>query len=308
MPETSETKVAERAALDRGYWNLCVDADPNGWWFHRAEWLDYALAYTPGSIDHSHALLEKISEERSRATAIVPLVFGPDNKTPVYGGQVHPAPLTNDDDFTVVHDAPVVLRPGQDAPSYLPDDVEFNEHHTNVVDLLDGDEAAHWARVRKSYHSLIRRAEREYDMTVHSQANVSWALTEQARLLHMAAAGRETRPMKTWVYMDEWMKTGHGVLALARSKATGQLRGFAYAIRYKEWSYWASGATLDKNLQHGLQWTMMNALRCDERTRYYEVGHDADEQDGEKAQGIAFFKSGFGGTRWPVMEMKTCAR
>lgn len=307
----TDVAIADRAQVDRAFWDRSVDLHEYGWWFHRSEWLDYALAYTPLSVDKSTVMLQKVLEMPqcvyAQPMALVPMVMDPEGK-PVYGGQMTPAPLVADEDDAVLHNMPVLLRPGQEAPEDMPVDVDLVTHYTHVVDLLDGDDGAHWKRVRKSYHSLIRKAEREYGITVHSNIPDAKAvvLMEHARHLHILAAGRETRSIKTWDYMTCWLTAGHGVLALAQTEA-GATVGFAYAIRYKDWSYWASGATIVPNVQHALQWQLMHALRCDEKTRYYEVGHDADEQDGQKAKGIAFFKSGLGGSRWPVVEMKTCA-
>lgn len=300
------TDYVPRADIGDSRWNTWVDRHEHGWWFHRTEWLEYALAYTPEARDFSCAVVERETETEGRAHGLVPLVVTPDDEVVAFGGPPLAAPLSFTEGFVMAIKDGAALRPGQeladDVP--LPDATLHQEtRYTHVVDLLDGDEAAHWARVRKSYHSLTRKAQREYDITVHSHTE-NWGLIESARLLHIKASGRETRPMRTWVCMSDWMKAGHGVLALARRREGGVLSGFAYVIRYKDWSYWMSGATLDPNVQHGLQWALMNALRCDERTRYYEIGPDADEYDGQKEKGVAFFKSGWGGTRWPVIHVR----
>ena len=60
---------------------------------------------------------------------------------------------------------------------------------------------------------------------------------------------------------------------------------------------------MQPSLQHALLWQAMRALRADGATRYFELGREAATDEEPKAQRIAFFKRGFGGTPWPVCEL-----
>ena len=294
-----------RAALPRGAWDRFVLAHPEGWFFHSEAWLDYALAYAPGSRDASVAIVSGDEVE-----AVVPAVLATDG-SPTYGGQPMAAPLLGDNidmEWEMFPSMRVAWRPGTDIDDItVPSTGTLQRDTTFVVDLWDGDEVAHWRRLRKSYRSLVHQAERDYDIVVASgiSQNTQRLVYAVAQDLHVEAAGRRTRSAATWELMTQWASAGQGLVAVAQDRATQAYVGFAYAIRWKHWSYWMSGATLRRNLQHALQWHLMKALMCDGETRYYEIGHAADHAapDDEKAKNIAFFKAGFGGQRWTVLSV-----
>lgn len=85
--------------------------------------------------------------------------------------------------------------------------------------------------------------------------------------------GRVTSPLS-------WSAVGSGPTPSTTLAAT-------YVNLYKGHAYYASGPSMQTNLQHALQWAAMQALsilRCSS----YEVGWIKDD-------GISFFKRGFGG-------------
>lgn len=292
-----------RARIRSGLWDQFVEQQHDGWFFHTEGWIDYAMAYAPGSSDESVAFLRD-----GDIVAVLPSVRTTDGRW-TFGGQPS-VPLLTTDDAMVEHDmfAPglkVAWRPGTDDDDVpVPTNGVLSRNETYVVDLWDGDEIAHWRRLRKSYRSLIHQAEGRCEISaISGPGDRTLAAVETiAQNLHIAAAGRRTRSQETWRLMAEWALAGRGLIVLAREQSTQTYIGFAYAIRWKEWSYWMSGATLQRNLQHALQWHMIKALMCDGETRYYEVGHAATHADvsDDKAKNIAWFKSGFGGTRWVV--------
>lgn len=301
-------RVVTRAELPPGAWDAFVGSHPHGWWFHTAAWLAYSLAYTPGAVDRSFAVVSSTG----RVIGVVPLVVQEGQL--VCGGQVTPAPLLAPAAASRAYEhasallgrvlGPIALRPGLVPPpgERAPEGWQWSLKGTWVVHL-DKPEPELWTGVRRSYHSLIHRAEERFNLLVFGPTN-RYA-TDVARALHIKSAGRETRSLATWDLMGEWITTRNGVLAVAiRADGTNEPVGFAYVLRYKHWAYYASGATLELNLAHALQWQVLKALRCDGATRFYEVGHDAEEGESEKAKGIARFKAGFGGRRWPVTELE----
>jgi hypothetical protein len=289
------TQVPNRA------WNDFVQAHEAGWFLHTTTWLDYALAYTPGAVDRSEALVDVATD---RLVAICPLVHDGAQR-PCYGGQWSVPPLGVPGLVDIQIGGPIAAvfahRPGTD-PCYNPSPGWFEQtHHTFVVDL-QAPEKTLWRALRKSYRTVIRRAEQRYQTTVISAAppEAAWAHLEQARALHQASAGRQTRPELTWRIQADWITAGYGVLALAHT-LTGTPVGFAYALRYKDWAYYFSGASTEDDVQHLLQWRLMTTLDRDGATCHYELGHDAAPTDDEKTRNVAFFKSGFGGARVPVV-------
>lgn len=275
-----------RAELgDDAGWDAFVDASPDGWWFHRTSWLTYALAYSPGAQDKSFAMVDRSGAIQGLVACIV------DRKGhAVNGGQPPVAPLGICP--PIAHGT--VSRPGQVREG----EVE-REWETYVLDLRSP-AGQRWGRVRKSYRHLITQAREQHDITViggGQSTDPRWAV-ERAHAIHRAVAGKETRPQATWDAMGDWLQSGNALIAMTEE-------GYAYAIRYKHWAYYASGATTVTNLSHALLWALETVMWVDGQTQYFEVGWAAKDGDDAKARSIAFFKSGFGGDRWPVQMVKT---
>lgn len=315
-------RAVPRLALRPGAWDAYVETHPGGWWFHTEAWLAYCLAYRPGSIDRSVALVAP----NDAVVAVLPLIQEGDAFT--MGGEPGAVPLWNPavaasavweaveiaaQSATILDmkrvaraafrwqprppDALMPHRPEETPPGY-----RWWQWGTFVVDLRE-DEAVLWRHVRKSYRHLIRRTADPYV----APPSVGASLTiSTAREIHHAAAGRITRSLVTWDLMTEWAASGAGLLAIARGRPGQGLDesgdvGYAYALRWKQWAYYASGATVVDDVAHALQWALIRTLRADDR-RCYEVGWDVrpGEEADEKARGIALFKRGFGGARWLV--------
>lgn len=273
-------------------WDGFVRDHVDGWWFHTWTWIDYAVAYTPGAVDASTAYTI-----RGEVAAVVPLVldaFG----SPVYGGQLPVAPLSLAEvsiQKTINPRIRWAYRPGCEIDE-LPVDYVERKFGTNVVDL-SVDESVLWRNLRKSYKSLINRAEERFRVETTSSCEIGVArkATELAQETHFCSAKRRTRPQRTWDLQALWVASGDGLLLIARENF--DLVGFAYVIRWKDWAYYASGAALKDNVSHLLLWEAMKALKADGSTRYFEIGY-VDENGSEKERNIAFFKSGFGGRLW----------
>lgn len=318
-------EIVPRKQLGPKGWNMAVDAATLGWWWHREEWLDYSLAYCPGSTDHSFVVAVD-----GHIAMLVPLVVL--GRSVQMGGQPFaPAPLVLVDMqrtppeavmqlcMASAHEARrwaddferVMLRPMPPAaaPRIPPPPAGFarSDFGTWVVDLQNDDAGRRKtdeeliAGLRKSYRQATRKA--FDDANLHVAAVADPDAIEVAHQLHAVSAGRETRAPETWRAMGDWMRDGQAVLVLAHARLDGDMWpavGYAYAIRYKDTAYYASGATARDDVGHAMQVEMMRTLACDGATRFYELGHDAGPDADEKARGIALFKSGFGGERWVV--------
>ncbi len=282
--------IVPREALPPLAWDTFVLAHQDGWWFHTAKWLAYSLAYTPGSVDLSYATVD----DQGELTGVVPLVVDP-NGDFVNGGQMVSYPLGQAE----VVDARlgVVGRPGQLIQGVNPG------FSTYVVDLRQ-DLGALWRNLRKSYKPLINGTQRRLSVATVANATGAGDLSlasvamDNALAVHVAAAGRQTRSDRTWQLQAQWLANGNAVLCTAL--AGDKVVGFAYAICWKSWAYYASGASLEDNVSHALVWNLMVATRAAGMATHFEIGHAASEDDDEKDRSIAFFKSGFGGEAWPV--------
>jgi hypothetical protein len=288
-----------RASVDAVLWDQVAHRHAEGWWFHTGTFIDYALAYTPGAVDVSQAIT---NPDGNRVYALMPGVEL--DGAPVYGGQALAAPLIADGAGLRLQpgghpELRVAWRPGLEAHGTPQAGFHMRTCFTFVVDLRQPP-ADLWRGLRRSYKALIHKAGRAYDFDVYGGGDddkAAWRMV-RAHRLHVAAAGRETRALGTWQLQARWLAGGDALLVLAGRGSESV--GFAYVVRWKDWAYYFSGATLEPSVSHALLWEAIQALRCDGRTRWFEVGHDAEDGDDEKARQVAFFKAGFGGQRWQV--------
>jgi hypothetical protein len=307
-----------RASLPAGAWDAFVGAHPRGRFWQTSHWVEYCLRYTPGSTDHSVALADNHDQDPITLplVGVVPLVRegqafsmgGLGCPVPLLSPEVHPtqaARLVRG--MATAQDVAVWSLRGYDddaAVAAVSGD-HASTHHlmrwpSYFVDVA-ADAGVMWSRLRRSYHSLIHKAERTYDLLVDAHP----AAVQVAHRVHAASAGRETRPQATWDLMEEWGARGLALVALAvpPGGVIADARGMALAIQYKDWAYYASGATLDDNVSHALIWQLMLALHC-RGVATFEVGWGEREGDSPKERSIAFFKSGFGGTAAPVFRVE----
>ena len=178
--------------------------------------------------------------------------------------------------------------------------------NTRIIDL-GLEERVLWRDTRKSYHSLINKATTGGSLRVHAE-RFSVVVSTVCRTLHERAAGRVTRSMRTWHLQREWVDNGRAVCMIANADSrddtvplVDRLRtvGFAYAVINGSWAYYFSGATVEDNVQHALQWRLILELKARGVTTY-EIGWQGHAED-EKGKAIEFFKRGFGGADVPAV-------
>lgn len=179
---------------------------------------------------------------------------------------------------------------------------------TRVVSL-DADRDTLWAGVRKSYRQIIARYNEDQGFGTGTLSDDLFL--EVCSRLHRTSAGRQTRPMESWQVQADWIRNGRAVcmVGLRRDAETRLMDGFgdvlnakavafAYVVRDGSWAYYFSGASLERDAMHYLQWSLMLALK-DMGVRSYELGWQGEAQD-EKGRNIEFFRRGFGGTDVPA--------
>lgn len=183
------------------------------------------------------------------------------------------SPLANDHDF-----------------SDVPDSYEIITRQTQVIDL-SYPIATLWQGVRKSYHSIIHRANEQYD--IHRDPTIM-----PFRLLHHEAFGN-VRTEQTFMAQSQWMAQGYAMSVSACCdvrKGTQSRAAAAYWIIYKGCAYYASGPAVEKNVQHAVIWKSLELLKA-RGIQLVEMG----QIDGEttKEINIGKFKAGFGGRAVP---------
>jgi len=185
------------------------------------------------------------------------------------------SPLADDHDFDWEHERT---------------NYDLSVHQTVVLDLTKTREQL-WQGVRKSYHSIIHRAE-ELSCIEESQSIMPF------RILHHEVFGN-ARSEQTFIIQQQWMKQGNAMSVVASIKADeGTQANIAAAlwILYEGCAYYASGPALKKNVQHAVIWKSLELLKA-KGIRLVELGQIDGETEKEKSIGV--FKAGFGGTVQP---------
>lgn len=127
------------------------------------------------------------------------------------------------------------------------------------------------------------------------------------RTIHRQAAGRQTRPDKTWEIMYEWIKRDLSVLALYFVDNDRCIAALLSSV-YKDGAYAQSDCTLpeykkQKGIMHSLFWESMKFVKK-KGFQWYETGFQytpalSQTVPTQKEINIALFKRGFGGRRVP---------
>ena len=301
------SRIVSLDAGNRDQWNALVDDHPDGWWWHRAEWMEYCTAYREDSEHVSYMLTDDDGTPR----VLQPLM--------IEGGELKAsgAPIPHPLGFNATHDH-VAL-----AADYL-ESVAMSFGATRSlcqVAATDSMIAAGWrdvswqmqvvhlgasteslfAGLRKSYRHIVRDSALTFLSSDSTMPSIG-SLMGFAKTLHRTSAGHQTRPDDTWAMQRDWCSTGNGLVVVAFD-AGGTAVGFAYLIVYKDRAYYASGASLEPNVQHAIQWRAMCELKR-RGIRHYDIGWQGQSTD-YKGDNIEFFKRGFGGqaVRYPVAEL-----
>lgn len=167
-----------------------------------------------------------------------------------------------------------------------------------VVDLQRSEEELRRG-LRKSYRSLVNWGIRELRPTIVDRLNVDWTHIEAFRLLHIEAAGRETRSKESWYKIFDWVKNERAFLVFGQLDGRYVTAGlFEYDSNNCLYGVSASKRELfDRPMSHAVIWTAMlhaKEIGC----RYFELGQRfflSCSTATRKEINIGRFKSGFGG-------------
>lgn len=331
--EEQEFLIRPRSDITRHDWNTYVDGHPSAWFWHRTEWLDYCVAYSNRAVDKSFGVF---SLETDNLVGICPAIRIDDRVT--MGDDPCIGPLV--DDVTVLDVLMLSIRQrlcglniGWRWDRHIENDAVINRlreefglyksSFTTSRVMLSSSEQERWRRLRKSYRGLIRQAERELSI----ETGVSlWGGYKEC---HQHCATRP-RPPETYDHQLEWLRNdsarvygasvtrGDGesddevsVVVTSTSSDERPVDGSSpslstilaatFVVCYKRRAYYASGPSIQRGLQHALQWRVMNDLSRD-GFESYELGWcDVSGKDNPgNGNGISFFKRGFGGDEFKV--------
>lgn len=284
-------------------WDAFVLHHPSGWFWHTRGWLAYQLAYVPGSVDESFAVLD----DDAKLIAVAPLLATPASggASFTFGSRPTPTPIGDVAGVTAAWEE-INARALRAVPSGVFEGLgEPCGVVRRIVDIRCG---PRWSDVRKSYRSLIHGAERAYSILSYTAASVNAdSLTRafaQYQHLHREVY-HDPRPAETYRLQAEWLRAGQAMVTLVEDIRT--VWGAAYWFCWKGEAYYGSGVYVAHDIAHAVMWHSLRALSSLVGVHRAVLGY-LGEAVTEKERSIEFFKTGFGGTDEPVLRRYLRAR
>lgn len=171
---------------------------------------------------------------------------------------------------------------------------------SQIIDLSLPEEILHKG-MTKAYKWSVNWGRKNLELRVLDSASITAQDIEQFHLLHVEAAGRETRTPESWALQYEMVRAGEAFCVVARMD--GALVSAALFPHSRSHCFYGVSAScrdmFDKPLSHGVIWTAllyakMLGLRC------FEMGEQLfpmapRQPPSQKELGISFFKRAFGG-------------
>ena len=141
---------------------------------------------------------------------------------------------------------------------------------------------------------------------IFTSQNITQSVFDKYHSLHTKDAGRETRDLKSWNMILDWIQAGHAILLQAN--LSGRDIGYSCVITYKDSSYYGSACSdpeyPDLPIGHALTWATIGYLK-EHNFQWYEIGwqHYTEQpydHCSQKEISISKFKRGFGGITVPL--------
>lgn len=160
--------------------------------------------------------------------------------------------------------------------------------------------------VRHGHESDIDRATKMLRCEIFESETITPVVFNAYREMHKVAAGRATRPLRTFEIQYELLKRGNAFLAAA--KKNGEFVGFSYVVIYKQSAYYASACNdprfAELPIAHFLQWKGIEHMQTLGIT-HYEIGWQRFMPSlsgiwSDKEISISKFMRGFGGITVPL--------
>lgn len=312
-------------------WDAFCNDSPDAWFQHTTHWIEYTLAIRDDkSLEHaSFGVFED-----NRLLAIVPVIIDTRYRGSCRAGTMLGFPLPYPalySDLTEKKKSKVVQFIFNEIDRHALDYVQYYVQPlapstaalrvnpilekgftnqtiaTNMLILEGVDEHSLYQKMSGNRRRDIAFCEKEgYSVRIFCQDNTDEALAIY-QAIHLAAAGRKTRPDATWGCMAEWLSNGLSMLAIAYFD--GMPVSGVLVNLYKERAFYQSGATLPdvasvRGLGHLLQWEVVRALKGLDVT-HYDVGwqwypnFSMDMAD-KKMLDISAFKAGTGAALVPL--------
>jgi hypothetical protein len=177
---------------------------------------------------------------------------------------------------------------------------------SQVIDLCQASELI-LSGMTKGHRSDVRKGRTRMDVDVLDRSSMTHGDFAAYQEMHAKAAGRVTRPRKTFDLMEKWVAEGES--ALVRACLDGVDAGFAFILVDRGAAYYASAANNpdvhNEPVGHVIQAAAIDWLKRRGIDRY-ELGQQVFGplpylEPSLKELAIARFKRGFGGALAPLV-------
>jgi len=309
-------------------WDKFCLASDDAWFWHTFNWIQYSLNYYPKAKPVNHSFFVR---ENKKDIAICPLFLEQDqNQQPVFsfGSGFLPAPCLENNltpkkrqkIFNYIFNYINILAQKYNtkliktripplSPNYFKNICYNNlleygylpcDYNTQIIDLSIGLNRLQ-KNIRENHRRNIKKYSHEFSLVVFHKKNITEKIFKSYQNMHRLAAGRITRPNKTFQLMLDAIKQGNGSLFAIKSKKN--IIGYYLINIYKKNAYYSSAAVRPDYDEHGVghvaHWEIIKYLNKN-NFHYYEIGWQeySDtwlEQIDNKRKNISLFKSGFGG-------------
>ena len=314
---------------------FCLKSD-DAWFWQTTPWIEYTLIYKPelNSISKSFLVYHNskiiavcpmfIEEKRFKNEKINEISFGGDyGPVPALANDLtkkerkkcfkmifeHIDSLAKQNDIkrALIRFCPLSKSYiGRNNFNYLLKFGYFDcTSNTQIIDLSKSLEELR-RDISHGHGAAIDSANKKLTVEIYDKNNITYEIFGDYRELHHKAAGRVTRPKKTFDIMFERIKKDMAFLAGA--KMNEKFVGFSYFNRYKNNVYYSSACNdpeFEKiRIGHLIQWNAIKWMKKRDII-YYEIGfqkffNELTEPSTDKEINISFYKRGFGGFTIPV--------
>lgn len=315
-------------------WNRFCLKSNDAWFWHTTDWLEYILNLKPKLKSKN---LSFFVCKQNQIVAIVPLTMEVSKENFYefsFAGEKNPGPALSNSlkskqrkkvyefifkeidriavrnkvirtSFKLTPLAPTFLKKPY-PPNYL---MQYgyldNSLNTQLVDLKKSREVL-WQSLRRNHRRNIGKAKKILKIKSYTSKNITKDIFTAYKKTHHQAAGRKTRPDKTFWLMFNWIKKALAFLVTAELK--GKPVGFEYYLVYKNNVYGSSAANNPKYnqipIRHLIEWEAILWMKK-QGFSFYEIGLQQygvlpyDFPD-KKQLTISHFKKGFGGFTSPL--------
>jgi hypothetical protein len=313
-------------------WDEFCETSPDSWYWHTSDWLEYTQNYRPSLKSENHSFyffqdkriycacplfLEENEEfkikEFSFGGDFLPNPFFAPGQTPKQRLKLekklyaHIEELAKENDVQRVRfrTEPLADRAlAGTSNGSLHYGYFDNSQQTIILDLKPEFKTLKSNLRHGAKYSISVMNKKDVKFNIYTHENITDELFNGYQQMHLKAAGRVTRPQKTWDLMKEWVKEGKSFLISAVLKETEV--GFSLFSHFRNKVYYSSAANdpdlAELPISHAILWEAIRWLN-EKKFEYLEIGPYAypslHDMPSDKEMEIVKFKRGFGGKTYP---------